>query len=217
MRLTPLDSEANPLWDIWYTGSTPFPYEVRFNSLHSIPFSTNPFDVQLINPAPRASIISAILHPIDYLAHADPSSAVNDKAGNEDHGARRVHLWELPDTSILFRRYLDAGRMINVYDWYAAFGQVLETQREKAREAAAQAHRQRQRTTKGKGKGKGQGKARGQEAEETGEEELDEEAWRIQVQARFIRALHELDYIGFLKHTGRKTDHVMKTVFELPE
>lgn len=28
-RLVPLDSEANPLWDIWYTGSTPFPSEVR--------------------------------------------------------------------------------------------------------------------------------------------------------------------------------------------
>ena len=42
-----------------------------------------------------------------------------------------------------------------------------------------------------------------------------EEQWRIQVQARFIRALQELDYLGFIKHTGRKADHVLRTVFDV--
>jgi origin recognition complex subunit 3 len=45
--------------------------------------------------------------------------------------------------------------------------------------------------------------------EEEGEE------WKLEVQARFIRALHELDYLGFVKHTGRKRDHVLRTVFEV--
>jgi len=42
------------------------------------------------------------------------------------------------------------------------------------------------------------------------------ENWRLEVQARFIRALHELDYVGFIKHTGRKRDHVLRTVLDAP-
>lgn len=34
-------------------------------------------------------------------------------------------------------------------------------------------------------------------------------------QARFMRAIHELEFVGFLKHTGRKADHVLKTVFDV--
>ena len=48
---------------------------------------------------------------------------------------------------------------------------------------------------------------------EESEEEI--EKWRLEVRARFIRALHELDYIGLIKHTGRKADHVMRTVFDV--
>lgn len=41
------------------------------------------------------------------------------------------------------------------------------------------------------------------------ESEDDLEKWKMEVQARFIRALHELDYIDLIKHTSRKADHVM--------
>lgn len=34
-------------------------------------------------------------------------------------------------------------------------------------------------------------------------------------QARSIRMLHELGYMGLVKYTGRKQDHVMRTVFEI--
>ena len=44
-----------------------------------------------------------------------------------------------------------------------------------------------------------------------------EERWKVEIQARFIRALHELDYLGFIKHTGRKADHVVRTVFEVDD
>ncbi len=101
----------------------------------------------------------------------------------------------MPDTSILFQRYLDSGRMINVYDWYETFRGVLEMQREEGRASPRK-----------KGKGKGKAKAKDKE---------DEKKWQLECQARFMRALHELDYMGFLKHTGRKADHVLKTVFEI--
>ena len=47
--------------------------------------------------------------------------------------------------------------------------------------------------------------------------EEEEEKWKVEIQARFIRALHELDYLGFIKHTGRKADHVVRTVFEVDD
>ena len=53
------------------------------------------------------------------------------------------------------------------------------------------------------------------EMDESGEEA--EEKWRMEVQARFMRALHELDFMGFVKHTGRKADHVMKTIYDIPD
>jgi len=47
--------------------------------------------------------------------------------------------------------------------------------------------------------------------------EEEEERWKVEVQARFIRALHELDYLGFIKHTGRKADHVLRTLFDIDD
>lgn len=145
------------LWEIWYTGPTPFPSE-------------------MLNPAPRASIVSALLQPQSFL----PSS-------HDDPTPQRLPIWKLPDASILFRRYLEAGRMINVYDWYDSFSQAIESQRSHLSQDG----------------GEGSG--------------ADEEEWKMHVQARFMRALHTLDLIGLIKHTGRKADHVMRTVFEMLE
>ncbi|KAH9039965.1 origin recognition complex subunit 3 N-terminus-domain-containing protein, partial [Lactarius hengduanensis] len=145
------------LWEIWYTGPTPFPSE-------------------MLNPAPRASVVSALLQPQSFLP-----------ASHNDATPERLPIWKLPDASILFRRYLEAGRMINVYDWYDSFSQAIESQRSHL--------------SRGGDEGSG----------------ADEEEWKMHVQARFMRALHTLDLIGLIKHTGRKADHVMRTVFDMPE
>ncbi|KAF7965177.1 hypothetical protein HWV62_45264 [Athelia sp. TMB] len=183
--------EDEKMWDVWYTGSTPFPSE-------------------MINPSVRASIISGLLHPFEYIDIADA-----------DHTAARKEqpeLWELPDTSILFRRYLDSGKMINVYDWYESFGQVLETQQEQTRRPKVKTPKKRQSASPRKPRGKGKQRQLEDLDEEEGDEQGDEEAeekWKVEVQARFMRALHELDYLGFIKHTGRKADHVLRTVFDI--
>jgi origin recognition complex subunit 3 len=135
----------------------------------------------------------------------------SDKAASDLGDNETPALWELPDTSILFRRYLDSGKMINVYDWYESFAVVLEDQRRQIGEMTTPSSRKSASPRKRKGR-------RMQEQEEEEEEEgmNDEELerWRMEVQARFIRALHELDFLGFIKHTGRKADHVIRTVFE---
>ena len=48
-------------------------------------------------------------------------------------------------------------------------------------------------------------------------DEEEEERWKVEVQARFMRALHELDFMGFVRHTGRKPDHVIRTIYDVPD
>ncbi|CAA7266184.1 unnamed protein product [Cyclocybe aegerita] len=181
-KLLPLDDVD--LWDVWYAGITPFPSE-------------------LINPSIRASIIAGLLRPHEFL---------------EDLEIRVVRqrpipkaLWELPDTSILFKRYLDSGKMVNVYDWYEAFKSVLDTQRTQLLEAAAMSSG----TPSSSPRKRGRKPKNQQPLLDT--TEVEEEKWGIETQARFIRALHELDYLGFIKHTGRKADHVLRTVFDVDD
>ena len=130
----------------------------------------------------------------------------------------------MPDTSILFRLYMEAGRMINVYDWYQAFAQMLDAQRREVARSGSPADadgdaKSKNKSKKGKGKAKAKTKAKAlTEAvalEDMAEEEREE--WDKEVHARFICALHELDFMGFVKHTGRKADHVVRTVYDIPD
>jgi hypothetical protein len=36
-----------------------------------------------------------------------------------------------------------------------------------------------------------------------------------ELQARFVRSMHELDLLGLLKQTGRKKDHVIRSIVDL--
>ncbi|OSX58265.1 hypothetical protein POSPLADRAFT_1067556 [Postia placenta MAD-698-R-SB12] len=217
--------DDGPLWDIWYTGSAPFPAE-------------------LINPAPRPALVSALAHPNEHAAayarllrmyipqdKAETGSAdqdVREDEGEDEDG--------LPDTALLFRRYAEAGRLVNVYDWFQSFAGALDGRRRRERRAAvtssgnAHAHGVSGAVSNGKGKGRARAHipmevdgadedaGRSEEEEsELGEDEDEEvaEAWRIEVQVRFIRALHELDYLGVVKPTGRKADHVVRTLYDV--
>ena len=115
--------------------------------------------------------------------------------------------------------------MINVYDWFESFQTILETQRiqllssktrsindnnNKSRKTQTPSPRKRSKKTK-------QQEQQPPAAAAETEEEL--ERWKVEVNARFIRALHELDYLGFIKHTKRKgkADHVSRTVFDVAD
>ncbi|KAI8876028.1 hypothetical protein K501DRAFT_262859 [Backusella circina FSU 941] len=107
---------------------------------------------------PRASIQTALTQPRHYI-----NCECCDNVDSE-------HL--LPteqDTCILYKLYLECGRMINLYDWFVAFGCILERDVPK-------------------------------------NEKLEEN----EVQARFIRSVAELQFLGFIKPTQRKTDHVAR-------
>jgi origin recognition complex subunit 3 len=163
----------------------------------------------------------------------------NAARGGRDDGIENDRgLSCLPDASILFRRYLDSGKVINVWDWYESFVAVCEDQREESKKAAARrkarqggsrsptkASRNKSRPSRGtaaspvkpKRKGKDVAPPDDDDSDERDRfrnEEEDDGEWGLQTQARFMRALHELDYIGLIRHTGRKKDCVMRTVWE---
>jgi origin recognition complex subunit 3 len=102
-------------------------------------------------------------------------------------------LFDLPDTAVLFRRYLDSGRVINAYDWFESFAQAMSSECEGT----------------GPENGTGMEQGGGDESEKGNE-------WRRQIQARFLRGVHELDWNGLLRSTGRKRDHVARTLFDPP-
>lgn len=175
-RVQPLDAESTTLWDVWYMGSAPFP--------------TN-----FLDPAPRASVVGALLYPHLYIP---PDATKNpDEAEVTSKGGKRTQLWQLPDTSILFWRYLEGGRMLNVYDWYESFKQVVDVQRGNSAAEELSTERGADKTAKS-----------------ADADEDDEERDGLETQARFMRALHELDFLGFVKHTGRKADHIVRTAFD---
>lgn len=144
-----------------------------------------------------------MVHPESYAAQLPPLAKRGGGNERDGTGGETPAVWELPDTNILFRGYLEAGRMINVFDWYQSFAGVLETQRHRGFGIEDQQD--------------GGSPSDGVESVQEGGEEEEEGKWEMEVQARFIRGVHELDFMGFLKHTGRKPDHVTRTVFDVSE
>lgn len=46
--------------------------------------------------------------------------------------------------------------------------------------------------------------------------ELDPAEWEMETKARFLRAFHELEYVGVVRQTKRKAEHIQRTVFDAP-
>ncbi|KAJ7266220.1 hypothetical protein C8J57DRAFT_1619543 [Mycena rebaudengoi] len=124
----------------------------------------------LRNPALRPSVISGLAFPRSYC------EVEQQEESKEETEEDKENLQHLPDTSILFKGYVRAGKTMNVYDWFDHFWHVAEAQPYTALST-----------------GKGKGKARKPKKAEADD---DDEMWKLSVQARFMRALHELDYLG---------------------
>ncbi|KIJ37051.1 hypothetical protein M422DRAFT_781917 [Sphaerobolus stellatus SS14] len=206
-----------PCLDVWWTGET------------TIPNSPS-------NPNPHIAIVTSLLDPRMYLGW---------NASGKDNIEENPTAF--PDVCTLFRRYLESGRMINIYDWYQSFSVSFEdaqsdddesdddemdvdvedtpTKKRPTRGTASPAKKTAQPDEPSPVK-----KKRGrppkavpppppppptsskkkQKKRAEANPDLEHE-----LQARFLRVMHELGFAGFLKHTGRKADHVVKTVFDV--
>ncbi|OAC98931.1 hypothetical protein MUCCIDRAFT_115177 [Mucor lusitanicus CBS 277.49] len=108
---------------------------------------------------PRAAVQTALTQPQHYMYCSCCHTEKSDQIVSSEH-----------DTCILYKLYLECGRLINLYDWFVAFGCIVEREKRSPH----------------------------QKLEEN------------EVQARFIRSVAELQFLGFIKPTQRKTDHVIR-------
>lgn len=67
---------------------------------------------------PRASTQTALTQPHHYINCDCCNVDKSDEIVAAEH-----------DTCILYKLYLECGRMINLYDWFVAFGCILEREK----------------------------------------------------------------------------------------
>ncbi|KAG0368066.1 Origin recognition complex subunit 3 [Gamsiella multidivaricata] len=154
-------------------------------------------------PQPRASIQTALGQPELYLncdcCHPPAGSARSSNLAD-------MVLPTQHDTCILYKLYVECGRMINMYDWFTAFGMILERDIGSNQTGNAGGDAEDESSSKKK---RGRGKSKVDRAAKASHEkniELDQK----EVQARFISGVAELQFMGFIKPTNRKTDHVQR-------
>ncbi|KAG0093222.1 Origin recognition complex subunit 3 [Podila epicladia] len=139
-------------------------------------------------PQPRASIQTALGQPEQYLN----CSCCHPPQDPNTTSLADMVLPTQHDTCILYKLYVECGRMINMYDWFSAFGMILERGLESTMPNGVK------KPSKKKG--------RRQEPDFERQGGLDQK----EVQARFISGVAELQFMGFIKPTNRKTDHVQR-------
>ncbi|KAI9485059.1 origin recognition complex subunit 3 N-terminus-domain-containing protein [Zychaea mexicana] len=110
---------------------------------------------------PRAAMQTGLGQSYHYLNCACCSGKTKHQISPSEH-----------DTCILYKLYLECGRMINLFDWFVAFGYVLEREKRSNNKSKSLSEKE--------------------------------------VQARFVRSVAELQFLGFIKPTQRKTDHVQR-------
>ncbi|KAM0792317.1 hypothetical protein ACM66B_005002 [Microbotryomycetes sp. NB124-2] len=140
-----------------------------------------------------ASSIKHSFHPALLTSIQTSLSSLNP-ASTRSSNCDTTGLLDPPlDIAIAYKMYCETGRIVNLADWYTAWeGSVWDEQSSKKRK---------------------RGDEDGDGDERAGGEDGDEDAVTQRKQARFIRAIGDLGFLGFLQPTARKAEHVTKTVF----
>ncbi|ORZ14878.1 origin recognition complex subunit 3 N-terminus-domain-containing protein [Lobosporangium transversale] len=155
-------------------------------------------------PQPRVSIQTALGQPELYLNCKCCQVPSNTAAFISP---AEMVLSTQHDTCILYKLYVECGRMINMYDWFTAFGMILErgtqsdNQQDRSMSNGDESNTLAHKRSKKRGKVSMAAKSKSLK-----EQNLDQK----EVQARFISGVAELQFMGFIKPTNRKTDHVQR-------
>ncbi|KAF9174645.1 Origin recognition complex subunit 3 [Mortierella sp. AD011] len=114
------------------------------------------------------------------------------------------------DVCILYKLYVECGRLINMYDWFTAFGMILErvvgVEGDDDNDGNVDEGANSLGRAKKRAKVQPKKAAKKKSEESVKKEGLDQK----EVQARFISGVAELQFMGFIKPTNRKTDHVQR-------
>ncbi|KAG8720452.1 hypothetical protein FRC09_009553 [Ceratobasidium sp. 395] len=157
---------------------------------------------ELLDPTPRSVILSGLIRPGAYFRCecCDPE---------ESHIPENMA--QMPDTCALFQRSLDAGRLLNIADWFGAFVNI--TQNERVSRTVQQPEPVR--TSRSTSRTRRATSSVHLESDADAEGEIDEALEAQQgYQARFLQSAHELEFLGLIQATGRRKEHVLRTVFE---
>ncbi|EJU05577.1 hypothetical protein DACRYDRAFT_13546 [Dacryopinax primogenitus] len=162
------------------------------------------YAMDLINPTARSGITAALMQPMTWLEAK--LELPEHEAGTTK--AQEAELVTYPDASILFLRSLEAGKKINLLDWFESFSMAVEKEAEHFTKQEETPSPRKRRRAKVNGKQVNGPRASGKSAEEEAEEREQE------LQVRFVRSVQELEYVGILKHSARRTDFAVRTLFE---
>lgn len=163
-------------------------YSYKDHILHECVFYSNSIRIQKsFHPRPRASIQTALENTQHYIKAA-PSNNVNP-----DNRESATISRTLPDIAICYRLYLEGSKVINVYDWFVAFCSIVSHGKI---DVATEVVKYRM---------KEQEQMKVNEETTVNDQELHDNQFptvsrqlRL-LQARFIRAVAELQFIGFIK------------------
>ncbi|KAI5479599.1 origin recognition complex subunit 3 [Pseudohyphozyma bogoriensis] len=148
-------------------------------------------------------------HPSFQPEYTKKLQAADDVEVNEEQAP--------PDVAVAYRLYRETGKSINLGDWWTSFEQTAPDEPD-----AEEEEEEGKRTDGANGRAQRRKRAREEDEEEDEDEEGDEdeeseaeaeEDATRRKQARFLRAVGDLAYVGFLQPTSRKAEHVVKSVF----
>ncbi|WBW74565.1 origin recognition complex subunit Orc3 [Schizosaccharomyces osmophilus] len=165
-----------------------------------------PLEQGFLSGHQRSIIHSSCMNPEYYIGMQRNEASLKESPNRS---------W-LPDLSILYKLYSESGAFLNLYDWYMAFSENLQVS---STEEQSQSQSQSQRPSKKrKLPEEPKGEDEGEMESETDSEkdiDMDEKASteNVELQSRFLFGLEELRFLGLIKPTTRKTDHVMKTIY----
>ncbi|KAK4058832.1 Origin recognition complex subunit 3 [Microbotryomycetes sp. JL221] len=104
------------------------------------------------------------------------------------------------DIAIAYKMYLETGKNVNLADWFSAWeGSAFDEHK-----TVSDNGKRRRNSVDGRGS---------QFGSDADDDERDEEEIMMRKQARFIRAIGDLGFMGFIHPTARKAEHVTKSVF----
>lgn len=119
-----------------------------------------------------------------HALREDNDDDVMDDDVQESH--KKNSIPPAPDIVVAFRILAQGGRLVSLYDWYHTFASSI---------SATHIHAQQL-----------------QKQDEQSDEHVN--ITIAELQARFARACSELELLGILKYTNRKTDHVARLAYE---
>jgi origin recognition complex subunit 3 len=138
---------------------------------------------QALHPQLRSSIHMALTEPQSILqCHCCNASSSSSSISSPSPSRS--------DISLLYNLYHEFGRMINLYDWYMAFASLASPSSSSTDTRQLRPSEKRRKLITS--------------------ESSPTDAINMSLLARFIRSISELQIIGLIKPTRRKTDHVLR-------